>query len=102
MIGVAGGKDIPCVPYATFGTDDLAQHVATGLSKRDACLMANHGLIAIGGTLAHALELAAEIEILAEQYYKVLTLGKPHILDDREMSRLLVKFKTYGRNMDTN
>ena len=102
MIGVAGGKDIPCVPYATFGTDELAQHVATGLSKRDACLMANHGLIAIGGTLAHALELAAEIEILAEQYYKVLTLGKPHILDDREMSRLLVKFKTYGRNMDTN
>jgi len=102
MVGVVGGKDIPCVPYATFGTDELAQHVATGLSKRDACLMANHGLIAIGDTLAHTLELAAEIEILAEQYYKVLTLGKPHLLDDREMSRLLVKFKTYGRNMDTN
>jgi L-fuculose-phosphate aldolase len=102
MVGVVGGKDIPCVPYATFGTDELAQHVATGLSKRDACMMANHGLIAIGDTLAHTLELAAEIEILAEQYYKVLTLGKPHLLDDREMSRLLVKFKTYGRNMDTN
>lgn len=101
MVGVVGGKDIPCVPYATFGTDELAQHVAAGLSHRDACLMANHGQIAIGDTLAHALELAAEIEILAEQYYKVLTLGTPKMLDDPEMSRLLIKFKTYGRNTDT-
>jgi len=98
MVGVAGGKDIPCVPYATFGTEELARHVATGLSERDACLMANHGQIAIGATLDHALELAAEVEALAEQYYKVLTLGPANILSNDEMMLLLDKFKTYGRN----
>ena len=51
MVAVAGGKDIPCVPYATFGTDELARHVAKGLKDRDACLMANHGQIALGTTL---------------------------------------------------
>lgn len=99
MVGVAGGKDIPCVPYATFGTAELARHVATGLKDRDACLMANHGQIAIGPTLGHALELAAEVEALAEQYYKVLTLGPANILNDDEMALLLDKFKTYGRNV---
>jgi L-fuculose-phosphate aldolase len=101
MVATAGGKNIPCVPYATFGTAELAHHVAEGLRDRDACLMANHGQIAIGKTLQHALELAAEIEILAEQYYKVLTLGSAKLLDDREMSSLLEKFRTYGRNTES-
>jgi L-fuculose-phosphate aldolase len=101
MVAAAGGKNIPCVPYATFGTAELAHHVAEGLRDRDACLMANHGQIAIGKTLQHALELAAEIEILAEQYYKVLTLGSAKLLDDREMSSLLEKFRTYGRNTES-
>jgi L-fuculose-phosphate aldolase len=98
MVGVVGGKDIPCVPYATFGTEELARHVANGLKERDACLMANHGQIALGATLEHALELAAEVEVLAEQYYKVLTLGPANILNDDEMTVLLDKFKSYGRN----
>lgn len=100
MVAAAGGTDIPCVPYATFGTAELAQHVATGLSARDACLMANHGQIAIGKTLQHALELAAEVEMLSEQYCKVLMLGLPKLLSDDEMSSLLEKFKTYGRNTE--
>lgn len=98
MVGVAGGKDIPCVPYATFGTEELARHVAAGLKERDACLMENHGQIALGATLGHAFELAAEVEVLAEQYYKVLTLGPANILSDDEMAALLEKFKSYGRN----
>ncbi len=97
MVAVAGGADIPLVPYATFGSDELAAHVASGLTKRDACLMANHGMIAIGATLSAALELAADVEVLAEQYVKVLTLGVPHILDDAEMTRVLAKFKSYGQ-----
>jgi len=97
MVVVAGGKDIPCVPYATFGTDELARYVAAGLQERDACLLANHGQIALGETLSEALELAFEVEVLAEQYYKVLTLGAAHILDDAEMSLILDKFKTYGQ-----
>jgi L-fuculose-phosphate aldolase len=97
MVAVAGGKDIPCVPYATFGSEDLARYVASGLKDRDACLMANHGQIALGETLAQALELAFEVETLAEQYFKVLQLGPAHILPDAEMAVMLEKFKSYGQ-----
>ena len=97
MVAVAGGNDIPCVPYATFGTEALAGHVAAGLLERDACLMANHGQIAVGASLAAALELAGEVEALAEQYCKVLQLGAVHILDDAEMNRVLDRFKSYGQ-----
>ena len=97
MVAAAGGSDIPCVPYATFGTAELSAHVASGLKHRDACLLANHGQIAIGETLAAALELAQAVEVLAEQYYKVLTLGQPHILDAHEMTIVLEKFKNYGQ-----
>ena len=89
------------MPYATFGTDDLAQHVARGLKDRDACLMASHGQIAIGKTLSAALELALEVETLAEQYYKLLLLGAskvfPDILSDAAMAEMVARFKTYGQ-----
>lgn len=98
MVAVAGGADIPLVPYATFGTQQLSDYVAEGLRQRDACLLANHGQIAIGRTLAAALELAAEVEVLAEQYYKVLTLGTPVILSSDEMAAMLDKFKAYGQH----
>ena len=98
MVAIAGGRDIPCVPYATFGTEKLARYVAKGLRKRDACLMANHGQIALGETCAKALDLAAEVEVLAEQYFKVLCLGKPVVLDDDEMKVVLAKFRAYGQN----
>jgi L-fuculose-phosphate aldolase len=97
MVAAAGGKDVPVVPYATFGTEELSRHVATGLAERNAILMANHGQIAIGTTLAAALELAHEVEVMAEQYFKVLLLGPPHILPDAEMALMLDKFKAYGQ-----
>lgn len=97
MVAVAGGDDIPCVPYATFGTKALADFVTQGLKNRDAILMANHGQIAIGETLSEALELAQEVEVLAEQYYKVLTLGAVHVLSEEEMNQAIEKFKTYGQ-----
>ncbi len=97
MVAIAGGKDIPLVPYDTFGTKELARHVAKGLFKRNACLMANHGQIAMGETLPSALELAHEVETLAEQYCRVLALGKPYILPDDEMARVLKRFKSYGQ-----
>lgn len=98
MVAIAGGADIPLVPYATFGTTELAEYVAAGLAARDACLMANHGQIAIGETLASALELASEVEVLAEQYCKVLTLGKPKLLSAKEMKIMLERFKGYGQH----
>ena len=101
MVAAAGGSDIPVVPYATFGTDELGGHVAKGLKERDAVLMASHGQIAIGETLASALELAFELETLAEQYYKVLLLGgakfSPDILSGKAMAEMVEKFKTYGQ-----
>ena len=97
MVAAAGGRDIPCVPYATFGTEALSQHVADGVAERDACLMANHGMIAMGTTLAAALELAADVEVLAEQYWKVLLLGQAHVLPDDEMDLVIKRFKSYGQ-----
>src|SRR5690606_29724249 len=97
MVAVAGGKDIPLVPYATFGTEELARYVAEGRTHRNAILMANHGAIAMCATLESALELADEVEILAEQYVKVLTLSKPHLLSDAEMRNVLQRLKTYGQ-----
>ena len=97
MVAVAGGSDIPLVPYDTFGTKELARNVAKGLFHRNACLMANHGQIALGATLEAALELALEVEVLATQYCKVLALGKPIILAADEMARVLKRFKSYGQ-----
>jgi L-fuculose-phosphate aldolase len=98
MVALAGGNDIPIVPYATFGTEQLAHHVATGLAARTACLMANHGQIALGTTLKAALELAFEVEQLAGLYIKVLSLGPPVILPDKEMALMVEKFRAYGEN----
>jgi L-fuculose-phosphate aldolase len=100
MVAAAGGHDIPCVPYATFGTEELSRHVANGLRTRNACLMANHGAIAVAGTLAAALELAAEVEVLAEQYIKLLMLGEPKLLSPDEMAVVLEKFQGYGQRAE--
>jgi L-fuculose-phosphate aldolase len=97
MVAVAGGKNIPLVPYATFGTEELSRHVVKGLKKRNACLMANHGQITVGKSGDAALELAAEVELLAELYWKVLSIGKAKVLDDDEMERVLELFAGYGQ-----
>lgn len=98
MVAIAGGSDIPLVPYALFGTSELADHVASGLADRSACLMANHGQIAIGRSLDAALELAGEVETLAEQYLKLLTLGKPKLLTKADMAEVLERIRSYGQN----
>ncbi|MGE0025290.1 MAG: L-fuculose-phosphate aldolase [Hyphomicrobium sp.] len=97
MVAISGGIDIPVLPYATFGTEKLAQNVGRGLADRQACLMAHHGAIAIGKTLRDALALAHEVEILAEQYTKVLAIGPPAVISEEEMRVVLDKFKSYGQ-----
>ena len=98
MVAMAGGRDIRCTPYATFGTEELAGHVIRALAGRRACLMGNHGLIALGADLPSALDLAVEVETLAQQYLAARTLGEPTLLSDGEMDRVLDKFRTYGAN----
>lgn len=102
MVAVAGGDDIPLVPYSTFGTPELARAVADGLASRDACLMANHGQIAMGQSLEKALELAEEVETLAAQFILALSVGKPMLLSKTEMATVLERFKTYGQNAQSH
>ncbi|MEJ2383095.1 MAG: class II aldolase/adducin family protein [Xanthomonadales bacterium] len=96
MVAVAGGRDIRCAPYATFGTQALSDHVLQALDGRQACLMANHGLLCCASTLPRALDRALEIESLAKTYLACLAAGEPVILDDEEMDRVLRKFADYG------
>jgi len=98
MVAVAGGRDIRCADYATFGTQALSDHALVALEGRKACLLANHGMIAVGGSLADALALAVEVEALAEQYWRTLQLGTPDLLSDEEMDVVLEKFSSYGKS----
>ncbi len=97
MVAVAGGVDIRCAEYATFGTSELSRHALAALEDRRACLLANHGLIAFGETLGQALALASEVEHLAAQYCQALQIGEPVVLDAAEMGRVLEKFRSYGQ-----
>jgi L-fuculose-phosphate aldolase len=96
MVAVAGGHDIRCAPYATFGSQALSDHAVQAMRDRRACLLANHGMIATGADLKGALALAVEIEALCEQYWRALQIGQPTLLSDEEMAVVLEKFKTYS------
>lgn len=97
MVAVAGGDDVPLVPYATFGTEALAQGVAGALADRQACLMAQHGLTSCGATLAQALKVMEEVESLCQIYLLARAVGEPPVLGADEMQRVLKQFKAYGR-----
>ena len=101
MVAVAGGESIRCAPYATFGSAALSKHALAALEGRRACLLANHGMIAAGADLAEALALAVDVEALAAQYGRALQLGKPKLLSQAEMKRVLAKFAAgYGYGND--
>jgi L-fuculose-phosphate aldolase len=97
MVAVAGGSDIRCAPYATFGTQSLSDHAIKALEGRRACLLANHGVITLGADAETALSLASEVENLAAQYCTALSAGALSLLAQSEMASVLEKFKTYGR-----
>jgi L-fuculose-phosphate aldolase len=97
MVAKAGGRDIRCAPYATFGSDELARCVVEAMVDRRACLLANHGMIATGEDLTAALALAVEVESLAEMYCRALQIGEPDLLSDAEMDAVIEKFRTYGQ-----
>lgn len=96
MVAAGGGADIRCAPYHTFGTQALSDAALAALDGRRACLLANHGVIALGADIGSALALAGEVENLAAQYCAALAIGDVRILDEREMSRVIEKFRTYG------
>jgi L-fuculose-phosphate aldolase len=96
MIAVAGGSDVRCAPYATFGTQELSSHAVRALDERRACLLAHHGMIAVGESLPGALALAVEVETLAEMYWRALQIGEPQPLSAAEMTIVLDRFSRYG------
>ena len=97
MVAIAGGDTIRCAPYALFGTQELSDHALAALTDRRACLLGNHGLIALGTDIRRAVAVAVEVESLCEQYWTALQLGEPHILSTAQMQAVHEKFKTYGQ-----
>ena len=97
MVAMAGGHDIKCAKYATFGTRELSKNILNALKDRKACLIANHGQIAFEKNLAKAFELAEEVENISLQYITSLKLGKPKILSLDEMKKVLSKAKNYKK-----
>jgi L-fuculose-phosphate aldolase len=98
MIALCGGSDVRCADYATFGSPELAENAVRALVGRKAVLLANHGVIALGATLAGAHTIVAEVENLAGEYLDLLASGlEPVILDDAEMERVSAKFAGYGK-----
>ena len=96
MIACAGGDNIRCAPYATFGTEELSRHAVTALEDRSACLLAHHGMIAVGTSLAKAMWLAVEVETLARQYHGCLQIGTPPLLSKAEIENVRARMAEYG------
>jgi L-fuculose-phosphate aldolase len=96
MVAVAGGDTIRCAPYATFGTEELSRHAVKALEERLACLLAHHGMIAVGPSLERAMWLAVEVETLARQYHGCLQIGTPPLLSKAEIEKVRARMKGYG------
>ena len=98
MVVLAGSHEIPCAEYATFGSAELAIAATRALGGGSACLLANHGMIALGPSLPAALRLAAEVETLAAQYWHAASIGAPHVLDRDELLKVQARFAEYGQH----
>ncbi len=96
-IAFAGGDSLRCAPYALFGEQALSDLALDALHGRRACLLANHGLIALGRDLDDALNVAQEMEFLCEIYWRALAAGEPHILTAQQMHEAGAKFSEYKK-----
>ncbi len=96
MVAAFGGIDVRCAPYATFGTKALSEHAIAALDGRSACLLANHGMIVVGPSLAKAMWLAVELEAIARQYWHSLLIGGPVLLTEAEIADTMEGFGSYG------
>ena len=93
MVAVAGGDEIRCAPYATFGTKALSDNVVNALAQRNACLLARHGMVTLGKDLESALRVAVEVETLARMYLQALQLGEPPLLSTQQMQAVHAQFR---------
>ena len=98
MVALAGGNDLKCAKYATFGTQELSDNIINALKNRKACLMSNHGQVAFGDNLEQAFELAQEVENICHQYINAIRIGIPKLLSKKEMKIVLDKMKNYKKD----
>ena len=96
MIAIFGGNNVRCARYATFGTKALSDHVIAALEDRNACLLANHGMIVCAAGLDKAMWLAVELEAIARQYFHSLLIGGPVLLSDAAIAETMEKMAGYG------
>jgi len=96
LVAFSGDK-VPLAPYATFGSPELANNLVNALADFNAVLLANHGLVGVGGSLDGAFNVAEEIELVARIYYQTKTLGQPVLVEGAEMARVKDKFADYGQ-----
>ena len=97
MIAVAGGDSVRCAPYAMFGTEELSDNILEAIQDRKACLLANHGLVAIGKDLNEAFNIAEEVEHLSRLFIEAKKIGEPKLLSNKEMTEVLNRFNSYSR-----
>ncbi len=96
LVAFSGNK-VPLAPYATFGSDELAQNIVTSIGDYNAVLLANHGLVTVGNGINKAFNAAEEIELVARIYYQAKSLGEPVLVDAEEMQVVAEKFHSYGQ-----
>ena len=99
LVGFAG-KSVPVAPYATYGTPELSEAICSTMGNQNAVLMANHGMVAVGGTLGKAFSAAEMVEYVSQIYLQAKSVGTPVILGEREMDTVLIKFETYGQKKE--
>ena len=97
MIGAANSREIPLAPYVTFGTEELAEVAVRFCGGSKAVLLANHGLVTCGGSLADAFELAVTLEYVAQLQYRARCAGSPNVLDDEQIDAAIERFRSYGQ-----
>ena len=97
MVAVAGGDSVRCAPYAMFGTKELSDNILEAIQDRKACLLSNHGLVAIGKDLNEAFNIAEEVEHLSRLFVEAKKIGEPKLLSNKQMSEVLNRFNSYSR-----
>ncbi|WP_157020203.1 class II aldolase/adducin family protein [Mesorhizobium xinjiangense] len=100
MVAAFGGNDVRCAGYARYGTKELSAEALKALEGRNGCLLANHGMIALGSTLEKAMWTAVELETIAKQYYHALLIGGPVLLSDAQIEETHKSFASYGLQDD--
>jgi len=102
IVGLAGGNNIRCAKYATFGSQELANYALIAIKDRLACLLGHHGMICLGKTFKQALMLGCEVEAMAKMYIKALSIGNTDVLSNEEMDKVVKRMErmSYGKGPD--